>query len=357
MCIAQPDASHSPAQESKPAMFHHRDLFHTSLGFDLRAPEQFGVTSLQIFNEALAMIEYADKNGIEKVDFQEHHQSEDGYVPCPILPGVAAAARTKNIAIVIGAIILPFHDPVKVAEQVAVADLLSNGRFYAVLAAGYSPTEFAAFGVRLEDRARIMDEGFDTILRALAGERFQFKGREVFVRPLPSRPPHEIVFAGGGTRASARRAARFGLSMWPMNSRIIPDYEAACAEFGVTGTKFIRGITSVYVTDDPEQGWADLEPHLLHYARSYAKWSASPETSASPLHGLDSIEKIRAAGLMQVLTPDEAVELGKTRAIGQQPLIGGLHPDKGWKSLELFVNKVLPQIKDAPAQWRKTQGL
>src|SRR5260221_5422043 len=127
-------------------MFHKHDLFHTGIGFDLRAPAQFGVTSQQIFSEAMAMIEYADKAGIDKVDFQEHHQSEDGYVPCPILPGVAASQRTKNMGIVMGAIILPFHDPVEMAEQIAVADLLSNGRFYAVLAAGYSPTEFDAFG-------------------------------------------------------------------------------------------------------------------------------------------------------------------------------------------------------------------
>ena len=296
-------------------MFDHRDLFHTSIGFDLRAPEQFGVTSQQVFNEAMAMVEFADKAGIDKVDFQEHHQSEDGYVPCPILPGVAAAQRSKNMGIVMGAIILPFHDPVELAEQIAVADLLSNGRFYAVLAAGYSPSEFAAIGVQLKDRARIMDEGFDTILRALAGERFQFKGREVFVRPLPTRAPREIVYGGGGTRASARRAAKFGLSMWPMNDAMIPDYEEACTEFGVTGTRFIRGVTSVYVTEDPEQGWADLGPHLLHYMRSYAKWSESPDTSASPLHGMDTIEKIRAAGLVRVLTPDEAVDLGSTRAI------------------------------------------
>jgi len=336
-------------------MFHKNDLFHTSIGFDLRAPEQFGVTSSQIFSEAMKMIEYADANGIDKVDFQEHHQSEDGYVPCPILPGVAAAARTKDIAIVMGAIILPFHDPVELAEQIAVADILSGGRFYAVLAAGYSPTEFAAFGVSLKDRARIMDEGFDTILRALSGERFMFGSREVFVRPLPTRPAREIVYGGGGTRASARRAAKFGLSMWPMNDSIIADYEDACAEFGVTDYKFIRGVTSVYVTDDPERGWSEIGKHLVHYMQSYAKWSSDSATSASPLHGMDTIEKIRAAGLVQVLTPDEAIAMGRTRSIGLQPLIGGLHPDHGWKSLTLFVEKVLPAIKDAPAEWRKAQ--
>jgi alkanesulfonate monooxygenase SsuD/methylene tetrahydromethanopterin reductase-like flavin-dependent oxidoreductase (luciferase family) len=336
-------------------MFHQNDLFHTGIGFDLRAPQEFGVTSRQIVGAALEMIDYADRHGIEKVDFQEHHQSEDGYVPCPFLPGVAAAARTSEIAIIMGAVILPFHDPVEVAEQIAVADLISNGRFYTVLAGGYSPTEFAAFGVSLKDRARIMEEGFDVILRALSGERFTYDGREVFVRPLPSRPPREIVYAGGGSPASARRAARFGLSMWPMNESIIPDYEAECERLGKQPGRLIRGSNSVYLTDDPERGWAELGPHLLQYMRSYAKWSSDPRTSTSPLHGLDTIEKIRAANVVKVVTPDQAIEIGRKGAIGLQPLIGGLHPDLGWKSLEMFVDKVLPQVRDAPRQWREAR--
>jgi len=338
-------------------MFHEQDLFHTGIGFDLRAPEQFGVSSTQIIGAAMEMIEFADRNGIDKVDFQEHHQAEDGYVPCPFLPGVAAAARTKDIAIVMGAVILPFHDPVSVAEQIAVADLISNGRFYTVLAAGYSPTEFAAFNVSLKDRARLMDEGFDIILRALSGERFTAGGREVFVRPLPPRDPRETVYAGGGTPAAARRAARFGLSMWPMNDTIIADYIAECERLGKQPGRFIRGVTSLYVTDDPERGWSEIGKHLVHYMQSYAKWSSDSATSASPLHGMDNIEKIRAAGLVRVVTPDEAIELGRTRSVGLQPLIGGLHPDLGWKSLELFVSKVLPHIKDAPRKWREAQGL
>src|SRR5262249_37459378 len=155
-------------------MFHKNDLFHTSIGFDMRVPD-FGAPPRQVYAAALEMIDYADKQGIDKVDFQEHHQSEDGYLPSPFLMGTAAAAGTKNIAIVLGAVILPYHDPVKVAEQIAVADLISGGRFYTVLAAGYSITEFAAFRVTLKDRARLMDEGFDLILRALSGERFKDK--------------------------------------------------------------------------------------------------------------------------------------------------------------------------------------
>ena len=90
-------------------MFHKNDLFHTSIGFDMRVPD-FGAPPLVVYEEALKMIEYADRSGIEEVHFQEHHQSEDGYCPVPFLIGTAAAARTQQIAVVMGAVILPFHD-------------------------------------------------------------------------------------------------------------------------------------------------------------------------------------------------------------------------------------------------------
>ena len=226
-----------------------------------------------------------------------------------------------------------------------------------MLAGGYSPTEFDAFGVSLGDRARIMDEGFDLILRALSGERFMANGREVYVRPLPTRDSREIVYGGGGSPASAKRAARFGLSMWPMNDSIIPHYEAECEKLGKEPGLFIRGANSVYVTDDPERGWDEIGPHILYYMQSYAKWSSDPKTSTSPLHGLDTIEKIRAAGVTKVVTPEEAIVIGRAGPLGLQPLIGGLNPDIGWKSFEMFVDKVLPHIKDAPGEWRKSQGL
>ncbi len=339
-------------------MFHKNDLFHTSMAFDLRAPEQFGVTSSQIVGAALEMVEHGDKHGIDSVYYQEHHQSEDGYLSCPFLMGIAAAARTSKIGIVMGAVILPFHNPVEVAEQIAFADIISGGRIYTVLAAGYSPTEFDAFGVSLKDRGRLMENGFDVILRALSGERFMHEGREVFVRPLPTRPPREIVYAGGGSPASARRAARFGLSMWPMSDSIIPHYEAECEKLGKEPGLFIRGSgQAVYVTDDPERCWAELGPHLLHHMQGYAKWSSDPKTSTSPLHGLDTIENIRAAGFTKVVTPEEAIEICRAGPICLQPLVGGLHPDIGWKHFEMFIDKVLPHIKDARGEWLKAQGL
>ena len=328
-------------------MFHKNDLFHTAINFDMRVPD-FGAPPLVVYEETLRMIEFADRSGIDQVSFQEHHQAEDGYLPCPFLMGTAAAARTQKIAISMSAVVLPYHDPVKVAEQIAVADLISGGRFYTVLAGGYSPTEFAAFGVTLKDRPRLMEEGFEIIMRALSGERFTHNGREIYVRPLPSRDPREIVIAGGGSSPAARRAARHQLSMWPMLDSIIPDYEEECRRLGHEPGRLMRAATPVLVTDDPERSWAEIGPSVLHYARTYAAWANADDKAKIPMFGVDTLDKVREAGLINVVTPEEAITIGRMQAIGVVPLMGGLTPDVGWASLQMFVDKVLPHIKDAP---------
>ena len=320
-------------------------MIRTSLVFDMRAPD-FGAPAHELYRAALEMIEYADARGIDQVSFQEHHGSEDGYLPAPFLMGSAAAARTRHIEIVLGAVILPLHDPVKIAEMIAVGDLISGGRMHTVLAAGYVEREFKAFRVALHDRARLMDEGVAIILRALSGERFQDNGREVFVRPLPSSQPPQI-YIGGGVPASARRAARLGLGIWPMKDEIIPVYEEECRKLGRKPGRILHGSIGIHVCEDPEAGWAEIGPHALHYVRSYASWSSSPKVSSSPMHGMDSIEAIRASGIIRVLTPDETAVLARTKQVGLLPLIAGLRPEIGWRSLELFVNKVLPQLKPA----------
>jgi len=313
------------------------------INFDMRAPD-FGAPSSVLYKAALEMIEYADANGIDQVIFPEHHGSEDGYNPVPALMAAAAAARTKQIALVLGAIILPLHDPIHVAETIAVTDLISGGRVHAVLAAGYVEQEFKMFGKSLHDRARLMDHGLKIITRALAGERFRDGDREIFVRPL-SDGIFSRLYVGGGVAASATRAAKFGLGFWGLNDDVIPFYEQECRRLGKKVGPTMRTAVGIHIAEDPDAAWEEIGPHVLHLVRSYASWGSDAKASSSPFHGLDTVEKIRAAGLVRVATPDEAVELAKTRTISLTPLISGLPPEKGWQSLELFVEKALPRIK------------
>jgi alkanesulfonate monooxygenase SsuD/methylene tetrahydromethanopterin reductase-like flavin-dependent oxidoreductase (luciferase family) len=321
-------------------------MFRTALSFDMRTPS-FGAPPAEVYPAAFEMIDYADRNGIDQILFAEHHRAEDGYVPVPALMAAAAAARTKRIALSLHAIILPLHDPVEVAEMIAVNDLISGGRVHVVLAAGYVEAEFRAFRRSLRDRAKLMDQGLEVIVRALAGERFMDGDREVFVRPLPlSNPPK--IYVGGGVPATARRAAKFGLGFAPLRDEQIADYAQECRALGREPGPIITTPAGVYVARDPDAAWAEIGDYVLHYARSYAAWSSSEAVSSSPMHGLTSVEAVRASGMINVVTPEECVLMAKTRALTLTPLIGGLPPELGWKSLELFTQEVLPEIKQMP---------
>jgi hypothetical protein len=205
--------------------------FRTSLYFDMRAPE-FGAPAPELYAAALDMAEFADRIGMDHVGVMEHHGSEDGYLPTPFVMGAAVAARTKRIRISLGAVVLPLHDPLKVAEDITILDQISNGRLEVILGAGYVPYEFDRFRVSLHDRAKLMDKGIEIILRALRGERFEDDGREIFVRPLPVQDPRDILLVGGGVKASALRAARFDLGFAPVTPKLFALYEEQMRERG-----------------------------------------------------------------------------------------------------------------------------
>jgi len=325
-------------------------MFSTALSFDMRAPD-FGAPSSDLYTAALDMCAFADEVGIDGVIFPEHHCSEDGYNPVPALMGTAVAARTKRIEIMLGAIVLPLHDPVEVAETIAVADLVSGGRIHTTLAAGYVEAEFNMFGKSLSDRAKLMDEGLDVIARALAGERFTYQNREVFVRPLPLSGSLKVL-VGGGVPATARRGAKFGFGLWvlqpsmdPRSQEIISLYQQECKRLGRAPGPIMTTSLAVHVARDPEAAWEQVGPHVLHMVRSYASWASDVDTKTSPFYGMDTIEAVRSSGFINVMTPEQTVELARQTPISLVPLISGLSPKIGWEMLKLFAAEVLPKIR------------
>ena len=327
----------------------------TNVSFDMRSPA-WATPTAELYGAALEMAAYADQIGVDRIGLMEHHGSDDGYLPQPFVMAGGVAAVTERVTIGLGAVILPLHDPVKLAEQIAVLDLMSNGRLQVIFGAGYVPFEFAMFGASLKDRGRLLDEGIDTILRALRGERFEANGRPVFVRPLPVQKPEHIVFVGGGVAASARRAARFGVGLGPMRADIIPIYEQACRDLGREPGNYNRpchrlpGI--IVLSDDPDRTWSILEPHALYVVQEYAKWAAQEGNgSNSPFKGLDNLEALRRSGMFAVWTVDELIanadKVEDRGAFGFQPLVGGFPPAEGWKCLELL-KTAIPRLKALP---------
>jgi alkanesulfonate monooxygenase SsuD/methylene tetrahydromethanopterin reductase-like flavin-dependent oxidoreductase (luciferase family) len=327
----------------------------TSVLFDMRAPG-FGTPAPRLYAAALEMAAFADQIGVSRVNLMEHHASEDGYLPTPFVLGGGVAARTKQCRISLGAVILPLHDPVKIAEQIAVLDLMSGGRLDVIFGAGYVASEFARFGVSLRDRGRLLDEGIDIILRALRGERFEVGGREVFVRPLSIQNPEDIILVGGGVEASAKRAARFDLGFAPLHQNLLPFYDAECRRHGREPRRKYgpSGAGNIHLAEDPERTWSQLMPHLKHVVGEYAKWAEAEPNSHSPFKGLLTDDAaLRRSGIFTIWTPEELVAkapsvVGSHGSLSFMPLLGGLAPEIGWKSLELL-EKVMPQLRNSAA--------
>jgi alkanesulfonate monooxygenase SsuD/methylene tetrahydromethanopterin reductase-like flavin-dependent oxidoreductase (luciferase family) len=321
-----------------------------TLRFDMRLKDGPG-SGPDLYAAAIEMAAFAEKNGGAAVIVSEHHASPDGYLPAPLLLASAITARTERIPIQVAALLVPLHDPIELAEQMAVLDLISRGRVSYVCAVGYRPEEYAMFGRDMKRRGRRMEECIAVLRRAWSGEPFDFEGRPVRVTPRPATPGGPVLMMGGNSEVVVRRAARLGLGMLTMggNPALEEIYRKACAEYGTQPQLFINPTgdapMSCFVAEDPERAWREIGPYLLHDARMYAAWMGEGEAISKSV--APTVEALRREnGSYRILTPDEAAaQLRKSGMLMLQPLCGGLPPKLAWPSLELLASKVLPAVK------------
>ena len=319
--------------------------------FDLRAPSS-GAPARELYAAALDIAAWAETRGCGSVALSEHHMSEDGYLPSPMVMAGAMAARTTVVPITIAALILPLYHPVRLAEEMAVLDHLSGGRVMYVAAIGYRPAEYEMHGIEFRRRGKLADQLLPVLLRAKTGERFEHEARCIQVTPAPLTPGGPTVAWGGGSLAAARRAGRHGIGFLAQRGEpaLRDAYEAAAREAGhEPGLCMLTPAdapTTVFVADDLDRAWHELGPYLMHDARSYAAWNEGNTESAS-LSFVETAEALRAENRShRILTVEQAVEL--VRAGGPlplHPLVGGLPPKIAWRYLELVVDRVLPAVQ------------
>ena len=320
-----------------------------ALRYDLRCPPFGAADSQTLVREAIAQTEWADRLGFVSVTLSEHHGSADGYLPSPLVLGSAIAARTERMRIMLGALIAPLHDPLRIAEDLAVLDVVSGGRLIVVLAGGYVAEEFRAFGRELSERARVMDGIVPFLERAWTGEPFEHRGVQVRVTPRPVQRPRPVVLMGGSSGAAARRAARFADGFLPSDPKFHAAYREERVRLGHPDPGPAPGGVSsfVHVATDPEAAWERIAPHALHETNAYGRWMVEAGT-AGPFRPSDDADDLRASGAYAVWTPDEMIERARAMApfdvIALHPLMGGLDPELAWESLHLIETKVMPAL-------------
>ncbi len=321
------------------------------ISFDMRAPA-FGAPAQELYDAALDMCAWADRIGFDAVGLGEHHASEDGYLPSPIPMASAIGARTQRITVRPNVIQAPIYDPVKLAEDLSVAQFLCQGRLEVVIGAGYRPYEFQMFGKRREDRKDLYVNAFRFLRQAWSGETFEYEGRSITITPVPQPAPRLLL--GGTHPAVARRAAHIADGYYPPAGENWHIYRQTCLELGKPdpGEAFrALGPIFTHVSRDPESDWERIAPHVKHVVESYAAWTVEAYgKAAGPFAGGIDVDNLRAGGAYQVLTPDATVDmikgLGRDRTFILTPLLGGLDPDLAWQSLRLFEAEVWPQVSD-----------
>jgi len=321
-----------------------------TMRFDMRAPSS-GASPTDLYACALEMAAWGEANGCLSLQVCEHHGSTDGYLSAPLVMASAIAARTTTLPIQVAALIVPLHDPIELAEQMAVLDLISCGRVSYVAAIGYVKSEYAMSGRAFSGRGRRLEECIRVMRQAWTGERFSFEGRDVRVTPIPRTPGGPTMLMGGGVAASARRAARLGMGMIAMggDENLESLYRDACEAEGTTPGLFFSpkpGLAmSAFVSRDPDEAWAKWGPHLLHDAKAYAAWMGDEIQSATRSDAMTVAELRAAKGNYRIFTPDEALaEIRENGILMMQPLCGGLPIDYAWESLETLANDVLPRV-------------
>jgi alkanesulfonate monooxygenase SsuD/methylene tetrahydromethanopterin reductase-like flavin-dependent oxidoreductase (luciferase family) len=317
--------------------------------FDLRNPPMAGVSMDKRYSALLDMAEWAEQRGGVAVILCEHHGSDDGYLPNPLLMAAGVAARTRAIRIGIASLVGPFHDPLRLAEDLAVLDNLAQGRIDVIISGGYALHEFEMFGIPPAERGKRMVRLFDTLKTAWTGEPFAFDGRVVRVTPAPYRAGGPPLTMGGSSEAAARRAARIADAFLPSEPRFWDFYVDECAKLGKAdpGPNMSSGASTVYVADDVERAWSELGPYFLHESTSYASWGQTAGV-ANPYRLAADVDELRASGLYRILTPQACVEeltgMGDLAFTLLHPMVGGIPPARAWEMLELFERSVLPAV-------------
>jgi alkanesulfonate monooxygenase SsuD/methylene tetrahydromethanopterin reductase-like flavin-dependent oxidoreductase (luciferase family) len=321
------------------------------LRFNMVMPELDRAENGRRHQAMLEMVRYADANGFDGISLEEHHGAFNGWSSSPlILAGLIFGASTK-LQVSISALLVPLHDPLRIAEDIATLDLASGGRLITIAGIGYRPEEYAAHGKDWATRGAQMDECIETLLKAWTGEPFEYRGTTVQVTPAPASTPHPMLMLGGTSKIAARRAARFGLPMFAAAQvpGLAEYYQEQCQANGKQGMYLAPSadIAMVHLAEDPDKAWATLGHHFLHEARVYASWQ-TPDIHSAVHSEATTVEELRAEGTYRVLTPNEAVELCKTMGpfdgLTMHPLCGGMPIEEAWSSIHLAAEAVLPEL-------------
>jgi probable F420-dependent oxidoreductase len=303
---------------------------------------------------------WAEGLGYDDIWLSEHHFIPDGYSPALMPIAAAIAARTSRVRIATGVVLLPFHNPVRLAEDAATVDVLSAGRFELGVGTGYKVEEFDGFAIPSRERGGRTNEGLEIIRRLWEGETLTFKGKfyqvnNVRLTPEPIQKPRPPLWVGGFTPAAMRRVARYadGFVGPPIPLKQLYDvYLAELRKLGkpTADLRIAGGYSWLVVSDDPEKTFHEAAPHVMYQLNNYAQWFS--RAGAGVARRIESPDELRASGALRVVDVAGCIEAIRDYA-RDVPLTHylswvippGLPAKWAEPHIELFARKVIPAFR------------
>jgi probable F420-dependent oxidoreductase len=315
----------------------------------------------QYYAESLEEVTRAEALGFDSVWMEEHHSVTNHYWPSPLTVLAGFATRTSRVRLGTDIAVAAFHHPVRLAEDVAMLDVMSGGRVTLGIAIGYKPDEFALYGVDLEKRGARFEEQL-AIMRGLwSGARVSFKGTyytvEGRLEPGPVQKPHPPLWIGGWGDITLRRAATLADNWIPGPTADLERLLRAKRQFLENRRAAGRAepivewpLTRDLIIADTDKKARELaEEHIMvAYRREYAGGWRHPFIDASIATDLDRLMEDRFI----IGGPDQCIpkirrfveEYGMTHLICRTFFPGMPHAHI-MRELELVAKEVMPAFR------------
>jgi luciferase family oxidoreductase group 1 len=329
-------------------------------------------TEHQIVKEQLDLMQAAEDLGFDSIWPAEHHFTEYGYCASTALMLAPIARVTKRIRLGTGVAILPFHNPLRVAEEFALLDLMSDGRLDFGVGRGYQPIEYAGFQIDQSKSRGLFKESLDIVLQAWTtgkvtyhGEHFHYD--EQPVRPQPLQKPHPPVWVAGISNDTFAHVGKLGCNLLctqvfgPFSTDLIDQYRGALAANGHDPEKKnIAVLCMAYVAETREQALRDFVEPVLWYYRTIAKYIAGDRVipgyeaynDARALAAAANWDELIASGAVICGNPDQVIqqmEAVRDRYHATDVLLwtrlGGFESKNVMKSMLLMEKYVFPHFR------------
>src|SRR6476661_7523468 len=256
--------------------------------------------AVRTYAEHLDAWEEIDRLGYDGLGFNEHHCSPYGLMNSPNLMAASAAQRTKRVRLLIYGNLLPLHEPLRLAEELAMLDCLSNGRLISGFARGI-PREYQVHNVPLADSRARFEEAFEIVTRAWTEDVFSYSGKfwsykDVAIWPRPVQKPHPPIWIPiVGSKESIEFAGRHDIPITPglggggLRADIIRYYAKCLAAAGhkLTPDHLSLGVNA-YVADSKAQAIAEMAPYHLYFNRTLFSHGNFTETALQRQAGYSS---------------------------------------------------------------------